>query len=85
MTKTRDPQEIRDRIEQAKQELARTQGEEESLTKWVEKSLEELRKTLDCEAGKEREALEGLRAEIEADMEAVEELLDKADQIRGEQ
>jgi len=76
-----DPAKIRARIEQCKQNLARREGEAETLKGEVQKTKKELRKLLKCKAGQEEKALEKIRKKVVKDQEEVEELLDDAEGV----
>lgn len=73
---------IRSRIESAQRDLAKAQGEEESLKSQIEDTMGRLRKTLGCKEGKEKATLEALGNEIREDAERLEELLDEAESMR---
>jgi len=72
---------LRKRIEKAKADLARTEGEQGALLKQIEAEKEALRETLDCEPGEEKEAITALRKKIKADEVDLEELLDEAEKL----
>ena len=77
-----DPQALRERIAELREDLARAEGEEESLSGQVDERLRELRKVLGCKRGKEREALDTLRTKIEEGEEEVSALIDEAEEAR---
>lgn len=81
MTDT-DPQAVRERIEECRQDLARAEGEAETLKGEASDAVAKLRELLVCKPGKERAALRKLREKIEAGETEVEELLDQAEVIR---
>jgi len=76
------PTEIRERIEECKQDLARAEGEDSTLREEIETSLGQLRKTLSCKPGKEKNAIQNLKKKIEKDEAALTDLLDEAEAIR---
>lgn len=77
----KDPQAIRERIEELKTLLARADGEIEAHQAEEQKLLGELRSALKCRPGKEREAVAKLRKQIEADTAKVSTLLDQAEEL----
>jgi hypothetical protein len=73
------PAEIKARLETAKRDLARAEGEHASYLKEAEAAKIKLREVLGCEPGKEREALAELQAEVEKDEAELARLLDEAE------
>ena len=78
------PQEIRDRIEECKRDLARAEGEEEQITKQIDADLAKLRKGLGCKPGQEKKAIAKLKAEIAEDEQTLNELISAAVAARDE-
>lgn len=72
-----DVAKLRKRIERAKAELARTEGERTSLNERIEECVDRLREHLDCGAGEEKAAIQELRSKVEADEAELTELLDE--------
>lgn len=71
---------LRSRIEKAKRELSRMDGERDALTKQARQLSDELREVLDCEAGEEKEAIKALKGRIKEEEQALEEALDALDE-----
>lgn len=82
--KPADPAEIRERLESAKRELARGEGELEGFRRESEQAKSRLQEILGCAPGEERKALAELQASIEADEREVVSLLDQAEQANEE-
>lgn len=76
------PAEIRERIESAKAELARAQGEQATLEKLATEQMAKVRELLGCKKGEEKAFLTKLRVQIEKDEAEVGELLDQAEAAR---
>jgi len=75
---------LRRKIEEAKAELARTEGERTSLSTQIEECVEKLREALDCGAGEEKVAMQELRDKIAADEEEIEQALDDVAALSGD-
>lgn len=73
-----DPRAIRDRIKEARVDLARAEGEESTLQDEIDGALEKLRATLGCEPGREAAAIKKLKASIAEDEAELERLLEEA-------
>ncbi len=76
-----NPDEIRARIEECRQELARAEGEKEALGGEVGDALVKLRELLGCKPGKEKASLKKLKQKIADDEAEVEQLLEQAEAI----
>ena len=70
---------LRKRIERAKADLARTEGERAALNDRIEECVGQLREHLDCGAGEEKEAIKELRDKVDADEAELSELLDEVE------
>lgn len=73
---------VRRRLEAARAELQRAEGEEAALKGQVDDGLKKLRELLGCKAGQERQALGKLREDLARDEAEVERLLDEAEAAR---
>ena len=76
------PAEVRDRVVQLREDLARSDGQESALEGEIADLLKRLRKTLSCKAGQEKKAIQKLRNKVETSSEKLEELLCEAERIR---
>lgn len=74
---------IRARLAQARSDLARTEGEGQTLQGELDGTLGKLRELLACKPGQERAAVEKLQAEIAADTAEVSTLLDQAEAAKA--
>lgn len=70
------PQKIRNKIVSFRDDLARAEGQVETLSEQADATMTKLRKLLKCKKGKEKEALRALREQVTEDEEALTELLD---------
>lgn len=77
-----NPASIRKRAERLRGDLARAEGERDTLDGEIEAELKRLRKILGCKKGQERESVRDLKERIEADEEEAIRLLDLAEAIR---
>lgn len=78
----RTPAETRARIERARGDVARAEGEASGLQAGIDEKLAKLRTVLACKAGKEREAIQALREANARGEEEVSALLDEAEAVR---
>lgn len=78
----KDPKALRQRIESAKADLARVEGERDALQKNTDEQMVQVRKILGCKKGEEKTSLAALKAKIAKDQEEIGALLDQAEQVR---
>ena len=71
---------LRSRIEKAKRELSRMDGERDALSKQATQLSDELREVLGCEPGEEKAAIKELRKRVKDEEEALEAALDALDE-----
>lgn len=72
---TYTPQQIRDRIDECRKDLAHAEGETSTLRTEITGAREELQTLLECEPGDEAKAIRALKAQIQEDAEELETLL----------
>jgi len=65
------------RIEVAKADLARAEGQQEVVEAEIESTVEKLRDLLGCKPGKEKAAMKALRAKLTEQEEELEAILDE--------
>ena len=78
------PAQIRRKIQDTKNELARFQGEAESQNQEIKEAKTKLAKLLGCRPGSEKAAVKKIRTRIEKNQNKVEKLLERAEEIRDD-
>ena len=79
------PAQLRQRIQEARDELARIEGEKAALQQQADTGMTKVRSLLSCKKGEEKAALAKLKAQIAKDEAEVVSLLDKAEALRTEE